>query len=151
MIKKTTAPGASDAAEKAVPVNVLADPVVVKAEEAAKPKRGRKTKAEAEGAAKPAAKRGRKPAAKTTAEKKTSTRRSTAKKAEGPKKPTALIIMDGFGHRAEKKGNAIEAANKPNLGRIFSENPLTYIGASGLDVGLPDGQMGNTEIGRAHV
>ena len=129
MIKKTTAPGASDAAEKAVPVNVLADPVVVKAEEPAKPKRGRKTKAEAEGAAKPAAKRGRKPAAKTTAEKKTSTRRSTAKKAEGPKKPTALIIMDGFGHRAEKKGNAIEAANKPNLDRIFSENPLTYIGA----------------------
>ena len=50
MIKKTTAPGASDAAEKAVPVNVLADPVVVKAEEPAKPKRSRKTKAEAEGA-----------------------------------------------------------------------------------------------------
>ena len=151
MIKKTTAPGASDAAEKAVPVNVLADPVVVKAEEPAKPKRGRKTKAEAEGAAKPAAKRGRKPAAKTTAEKKTSTRRSTAKKAEGPKKPTALIIMDGFGHRAEKKGNAIEAANKPNLDRIFSENPLTYIGASGLDVGLPDGQMGNSEVGHTNI
>ena len=151
MIKKTTAPGASDAAEKAVPVNVLADPVVVKAEEPAKPKRSRKTKAEAEGAAKPAAKRGRKPAAKTTAEKKTSTRRSTAKKAEGPKKPTALIIMDGFGHRAEKKGNAIEAANKPNLDRIFSENPLTYIGASGLDVGLPDGQMGNSEVGHTNM
>ena len=46
MIKKTTAPGASDAAEKAVPVNVLADPVVVKAEEAAKPKRSLKTTAE---------------------------------------------------------------------------------------------------------
>ena len=147
MIKKTTAPGASDAAEKAVPVNVLADPVVVKAEEPAKPKRSRKTKAEAEGTAK----RGRKPAAKTTAEKKTSTRRSTAKKAEGPKKPTALIIMDGFGHRAEKKGNAIEAANKPNLDRIFSENPLTYIGASGLDVGLPDGQMGNSEVGHTNI
>ena len=67
MIKKTTAPGASDAAEKAVPVNVLADPVVVKAEEPAKPKRSRKTKAEAEGAAKPAAKRGRKPGTKNTA------------------------------------------------------------------------------------
>ena len=147
MIKKTTAPGASDAAEKAVPVNVLADPVVVKAEEPAKPKRSRKTKAEAEGTAK----RGRRPATKTTAEKKTSTRRSTAKKAEGPKKPTALIIMDGFGHRAEKKGNAIEAANKPNLDRIFSENPLTYIGASGLDVGLPDGQMGNSEVGHTNI
>ena len=73
------------------------------------------------------AKRGRKPKAATAA----------AKKAEGPKKPTALIIMDGFGHREETKGNAIEAAKKPNLDKIFAENPLTYIGASGLDVGLP--------------
>ena len=50
--------------------------------------------------------RGRKPKAAAAA----------AKKAEGPKKPTALIIMDGFGHREETKGNAIEAAKKPNLG-----------------------------------
>ncbi len=67
------------------------------------------------------------------------------------KKPTALIIMDGFGHRRAKKGNAIEAAKKPNLDKIFKENPLTYIGASGLDVGLPDGQMGNSEVGHTNI
>ena len=147
MMKKTTAPETAKAAEKAVPVNVLADPVVVKVEEPAKPKRGRKPKAAAEGEAKPAAKRTH----KTTAEKKTTTRKTAAKKAEGPKKPTALIIMDGFGHRDEKKGNAILAANTPNLDKIFSENPLTYIGASGLDVGLPDGQMGNSEVGHTNI
>ena len=59
--------------------------------------------------------------------------------------------MDGFGHRDEKKGNAILAANTPNLDKIFSENPLTYIGASGLDVGLPDGQMGNSEVGHTNI
>ena len=152
MIKKTTAPGASDAAEKAVPVNVLADPVVVKAEEPAKPKRGRKTKAEAEGAAKPAAKRGRKPAAKTTAEKKTSTRRSTAKKAEGPKKPTALIIMDGFGHREETKGNA---QTKATYELLKAESRINFVGNvegsylfSGkvADVIVCDGFVGNTAL-----
>ena len=62
MMKKTTAPETAKAAEKAVPVNVLADPVVVKVEEPAKPKRGRKPKAEAEPKAeKAAAKRTRKP------------------------------------------------------------------------------------------
>ena len=81
-----------------------------------------------------------KPAAhKATAAKKTTTRKTAAKKA------------DGFGHREEKKGNAIEAANTPNLDRIFKENPLVYIGASGLDVGLPDGQMGNSEVGHTNI
>ena len=93
-----------------------------------------------------------KPAAhKAAAAKKTTTRKTAAKKADEPKKPTALIIMDGFGHREEKKGNAIEAANTPNLDRIFKENPLVYIGASGLDVGLPDGQMGNSEVGHTNI
>ena len=59
--------------------------------------------------------------------------------------------MDGFGHRDEKKGNAIEAAKTPNLDKIFAENPMTYIGASGLDVGLPDGQMGNSEVGHTNI
>lgn len=67
------------------------------------------------------------------------------------KKPTALIIMDGFGHRNVTKGNAIETAKTPNLDKIFKENPLTYIGASGLDVGLPDGQMGNSEVGHTNI
>mgnify|MGYP002239378721 CR=1 FL=1 len=57
------------------------------------------------------------------------------------KKPLMLMIMDGFGF-APAEGNAIKAANTPNLDKLFSENPLTQIGASGMDVGLPDGQMG---------
>ena len=59
--------------------------------------------------------------------------------------------MDGFGHNAQTEGNAIAAAKKPNLDKIFAENPMTYIGASGLDVGLPDGQMGNSEVGHTNI
>ena len=60
------------------------------------------------------------------------------------KKPLALIIMDGFGLRKETEGNAIAAAKHPNLDRLWATCPHTQIGASGLDVGLPDGQMGNS-------
>ena len=67
------------------------------------------------------------------------------------KKPVVLCIMDGFGINPGAKGNAIEAANTPNLSRIFKENPFTTIGASGLDVGLPDGQMGNSEVGHTNI
>ncbi|MCQ4022991.1 MULTISPECIES: 2,3-bisphosphoglycerate-independent phosphoglycerate mutase [unclassified Ruminococcus] len=67
------------------------------------------------------------------------------------KKPVALIIMDGFGNGEKNKGNAIYDAKKPNLDRLFAENPLTEIGASGLDVGLPDGQMGNSEVGHTNI
>ena len=66
------------------------------------------------------------------------------------KQPLILIIMDGFGIGPEK-GNAIRAAEKPNLDRLFSENPITQIGASGLNVGLPDGQMGNSEVGHTNM
>ncbi len=67
------------------------------------------------------------------------------------KKPLALIIMDGFGDRREESGNAIRAASTPNLDRIFAENPRTDIGASGMDVGLPEGQMGNSEVGHTNI
>ncbi len=67
------------------------------------------------------------------------------------KKPIVLTIMDGFGFNPETKGNAISAANTPNLSRIFSECPTTQIGASGMDVGLPDGQMGNSEVGHTNI
>ena len=67
------------------------------------------------------------------------------------KKPLALIIMDGFGNNPNTQGNAIAAAKKPNLDRLFSTCPLTSIGASGLDVGLPDGQMGNSEVGHTNI
>ena len=60
------------------------------------------------------------------------------------------MILDGFGI-APEKGNAIKAANKPNIDRLFSNNPITQIGASGLDVGLPDGQMGNSEVGHTNI
>ncbi len=67
------------------------------------------------------------------------------------KKPVVLCIMDGFGIRDVAKGNAIKAANTPNLTKYFSECPFTTIGASGLDVGLPDGQMGNSEVGHTNI
>ena len=67
------------------------------------------------------------------------------------KKPLTLIIMDGFGLNPDDYGNAIHAAKTPNLHRLFSENPFTSIGASGMDVGLPDGQMGNSEVGHTNI
>ncbi|MEE3492875.1 2,3-bisphosphoglycerate-independent phosphoglycerate mutase [Ruminococcus sp.] len=66
------------------------------------------------------------------------------------KKPIALIIMDGFGI-APKYGNAIDYARTPHLDQLFFQNPLTMIGASGLDVGLPHGQMGNSEVGHTNM
>ncbi len=66
------------------------------------------------------------------------------------KKPVALIIMDGFGYNAEDYGNAITAANTPNIDK-YMQGPNTIIGASGLDVGLPDGQMGNSEVGHTNI
>ena len=67
------------------------------------------------------------------------------------KKPLVLIIMDGFGLNDGVMGNAIKAAATPNLSKIFAENPFTAIGASGMDVGLPDGQMGNSEVGHTNI
>ena len=60
------------------------------------------------------------------------------------------MILDGFGI-APPEGNAIAAAKHPNLEKIFAENPHTQIGASGMDVGLPDGQMGNSEVGHTNI
>lgn len=67
------------------------------------------------------------------------------------KKPYLLCIMDGYGHNPSDKCNAVKAAQKPNLDRIVASNPHTYIGASGMDVGLPDGQMGNSEVGHTNI
>ena len=67
------------------------------------------------------------------------------------KTPTTLIIMDGFGLREETMGNAIANARKPHLDRIFAENPGCKLSASGLDVGLPAGQMGNSEVGHTNI
>ena len=68
------------------------------------------------------------------------------------KKPVMLCILDGFGWVPDQTyGNAIVAAKKPNLDRLFAQYPHTTIGASGMDVGLPDGQMGNSEVGHTNI
>ena len=67
------------------------------------------------------------------------------------KKPVVLCIMDRFGIRNTDEGNAISAAKTPNLDKFFNNYPFTTIGASGLDVGLPDGQMGNSEVGHTNI
>lgn len=62
-----------------------------------------------------------------------------------------LMILDGFGINENTKGNAIAAANTPNLDKIFASYPRTQLEASGLAVGLPDGQMGNSEVGHLNI
>lgn len=67
------------------------------------------------------------------------------------KKPVVLTIMDGFGINSAQKNNAIYSAKTPNLDRFMSIYPHTQIGASGMDVGLPNGQMGNSEVGHTNI
>ncbi|MBO5099065.1 MAG: 2,3-bisphosphoglycerate-independent phosphoglycerate mutase, partial [Clostridia bacterium] len=69
------------------------------------------------------------------------------------KKPVALIILDGFGvnENHEKGVNAIFEANTPNLDRYFKTYNNSLIAASGMDVGLPEGQMGNSEVGHTNI
>ena len=67
------------------------------------------------------------------------------------KTPTTLIIMDGFGLREDATGNAIANARKPFLDKVFAECPGCKLSASGLDVGLPEGQMGNSEVGHTNI
>ena len=66
-------------------------------------------------------------------------------------KPVVLCILDGWGYRAEKENNAIEMANTPVWHRLVAENPTAMIQTSGLDVGLPAGQMGNSEVGHTNL
>jgi len=68
-----------------------------------------------------------------------------------PKKPVALIILDGFGLRDDVVGNAVAQANKPNYDRYWSSYPHTTLTASGEAVGLPEGQMGNSEVGHLNI
>lgn len=67
------------------------------------------------------------------------------------KKPVALVILDGFALKEETVGNAVYAAKKPNFDKLFNDYPHTTIGASGYDVGLPEGQMGNSEVGHLNI
>ena len=67
------------------------------------------------------------------------------------KTPTTLIIMDGYGLEEAGCGNAIQNAATPNLDKLFAENPCCKLAASALDVGLPEGQMGNSEVGHTNI
>ena len=67
------------------------------------------------------------------------------------KTPTTLIIMDGFGMTGNGATNAVSMAKTPVLDRLFKEYANTTLSASGLDVGLPDGQMGNSEVGHTNI
>ncbi|MGY2574262.1 2,3-bisphosphoglycerate-independent phosphoglycerate mutase [Vibrio sp. C8] len=67
------------------------------------------------------------------------------------KKPMALVILDGWGYREDSSNNAINNANTPVMDALMANNPNTLISASGMDVGLPDGQMGNSEVGHTNI
>jgi len=62
-----------------------------------------------------------------------------------------LVILDGYGINPKTEGNAIAAANKPNMDRLMKEFPNTIVRTSGMDVGLPHGQMGNSEVGHTNI
>ena len=67
------------------------------------------------------------------------------------KSPVALIILDGFGCRKEEEGNAVYHAKKPNFDRFWEQYPHSHLTASGEAVGLPAGQMGNSEVGHLNI
>src|SRR6201987_2100509 len=66
-------------------------------------------------------------------------------------RPIVLTVLDGWGYRPETKGNAIALARKPNYDRLLKEFPNTLIHTSGPYVGLPEGQMGNSEVGHLNI
>lgn len=67
------------------------------------------------------------------------------------KRPVLLVILDGVALREETKGNAFAQANKPNFDRFYAKYPHATLEASGLAVGLPEGQMGNSEVGHTNI
>src|SRR6202163_2503069 len=69
----------------------------------------------------------------------------------GKKKPLVLTILDGWGYCPAAEGNAIAAARKPTYDRLLREFPNTLVHTSGPYVGLPEGQMGNSEVGHLNI
>ena len=67
------------------------------------------------------------------------------------KKPTVLMILDGYGLNAKAEANAIAEAKTPVMDKLMAEYPFVQGDASGLAVGLPDGQMGNSEVGHTNM
>ncbi len=75
-----------------------------------------------------------------------------AKTAYHPAKgPVVLCIMDGWGHRTDPAHNAVALANTPVFDRLWASCPHSFLAASGADVGLPDGQVGNSEVGHMNI
>ena len=68
-----------------------------------------------------------------------------------PRRPVVLVVLDGWGYREEREGNAIALANTPTWDRLWGRAPRTLLDASGLPVGLPEGQMGNSEVGHLNL
>ena len=66
-------------------------------------------------------------------------------------RPVMLVILDGFGWREEAADNAVRQARKPNFDRLWQSCPHAFLRTSGQDVGLPDGQMGNSEVGHLNI
>lgn len=68
-----------------------------------------------------------------------------------PVKPLVLLIIDGFGYSPESQSNAIALAKTPCWDKLQKKYPMTYLNCSGHVVGLPEGQMGNSEVGHLHI
>src|SRR5512146_2140274 len=66
-------------------------------------------------------------------------------------RPVVLVVLDGWGYRAEREGNAIAMARTPTWNSLVEKYPHTLLDASGLAVGLPQGQMGNSEVGHLNL
>src|SRR4051812_12788870 len=71
--------------------------------------------------------------------------------ARSRQKPVVLLVLDGWGYRAEREGNAIAMANVPTWDRLWARAPKTLLQASGEAVGLPAGQIGNSEVGHLNL
>ncbi len=66
-------------------------------------------------------------------------------------RPVMLVVLDGFGWREQTEDNAVRLARKPNFDRLWKSCPHAFLRTSGADVGLPDGQMGNSEVGHLNI
>src|SRR5437870_9835414 len=72
-------------------------------------------------------------------------------KRHGPRTPVVLIVLDGWGFRPGREGNAVELGRTPTWHRLWANAPRTLLNASGLAVGLPEGQIGNSEVGHLNL
>src|SRR5881296_5287 len=76
---------------------------------------------------------------------------SNMAKRHGPRTPVVLIVLDGWGFRPGREGNAVELGQTPTWHRLWANAPRTLLNASGLAVGLPEGQIGNSEVGHLNI